>query len=60
MIKLLRGQALSQVLRTSAIIAGQFHEHMTIGTVVVQKLDEKNTLLVFTESEDIEKMCNTL
>ena len=44
----------------SDIIAGLVYEHMTIEPVVIQKLDEKNTLLVFTESEDIQKICNTL
>ena len=33
---------------------------MTVEPLVVQKLDEKNTLLVSTEGEDIEEMCNTL
>ena len=28
--------------------------------MVVQKLDEKNTLLVFMEGEDIEEICKTL
>ena len=39
----------------SDIIAGLVFEHMTGEPVVVQKLDGKNTLLVFTESEDIAK-----
>ena len=42
------------------IITGLVYEHTTIEQMVVQKLDEKNTLLVFMESEDIEKICNTL
>ena len=39
----------------SDIIAGLVSEHTTTEPVVVYKHDEKNTLLVFTESEDIEK-----
>ena len=60
MIELLRGQVLSLVFMNSDIIAGLVNEHMTVEPVVVQKPDDKNTLLVFTESEDIEKICNTL
>ena len=60
MIELLKGQALSPVFTNSDIITRQVHEHTTIEPVVVQKLNEKNTLLVFTEGEEIEKICNTL
>ena len=59
-IELLRGQALSPVFTNSDIIAGLLYEHTALKPMVVQKLDEKNTLLVFTEGEDIEKICNTL
>ena len=55
MIELLRGQALSPVFMNSDIIAGLVNEHMTTVSVVIQNLDEKNTLLVFTESEDTKK-----
>ena len=41
------------------IIAGLAYEHTTIEPVVVQKVDEKKTLLVFMESQDIEIICNT-
>ena len=60
MIELLRGQALSPAFTNTDIITGLVYEHVTIEPVVIQKLDEKNTLLVFMESEDIEKICNTL
>ena len=36
------------------------YEHTTVESMAVQKPDEKNTLLIFTESEDIEKICSTL
>ena len=55
-IKLPWGQALSPVFTNYDIIIGLVYEHMTIEPVILQKLDEKNSLLVFTESEDIEKM----
>ena len=58
-IELPRGQALSPVFMISDI-TGLVYEHMTIEPVVVQNHDENNTLLVFMESEDIEKICNTL
>ena len=58
--ELLRGQVLSQVLMDSIIITWQVYEQMTVEPVAVQKLDEKNALLVFTESEDIDKIYNTL
>ena len=60
MKELQRGQALSPVFINSEIIAGLVYEYTTVEPVVVQILDEKNTLLVFMESEDIEKICNTL
>ena len=60
MIELLRGEALSPVFTNSDIITGLVYVHMTTEPMIVQILDEKNTLLVFTESEDIEKICNTL
>ena len=60
MIELLRGEALSQLFTNSDIITGLVYEYMTIEPVVAQKLNGKNTLLVFAESEDIENICNTL
>ena len=44
----------------SDIITGLVYEHMTIGPMVVQQLDERNTLLAFPGNEDIERICNTL
>ena len=54
-IELQRGQVLSPLFMNSDIIAGLVYKQMTIELVVVQKCDEKNTLLVFTEGEDLEK-----
>ena len=51
---------MSPAFTDSYIIAGLVYEHTTVEPVVIQKLDEKNTLLVFMESEDIEKICSTL
>ena len=51
---------LSSVFTIFDIIGGLVYEHMTVQPVVVQKCDEKNTFLVFTESENIAKICNTL
>ena len=42
------------------IITGLVYKHMATEQVIVQKLAEKNTFLVFTEIEDIKKICNTL
>ena len=50
MIELLRGQSFSPVSMNSDIITGLVYKHTTVEPVVVQKVDEKNTLLVFTES----------
>ena len=44
----------------SDIITGLVYGHTTVEPVVVQNLDEKNTLMVLTESEDTEKICNPL
>ena len=48
---------LSLVFMNSDIIAGLVYEHVTLWPVVVQKL-EKNALLVSTEGEYFEKICN--
>ena len=42
------------------IIAGLVYEHTTIEPMVVQRQDERNTLLVYVEGEDIGKLCSTL
>ena len=63
MIELLRGQALSPVFANLDIVTGLVYEHTTIDPTVVQKLYEKNSLLVFAEGEDIKKYvahCNPL
>ena len=56
MIELQREQAFSPSVYNSDIIAGLVvYENTTVEQMVVQTLDEKNTLLVFTEGGDIEK-----
>ena len=60
MIELPRGQELSPAFMNSDIIAGLVNEHTTIEPLVVQRLDERNTFLVFVEGEDIGKLCSTL
>ena len=59
-IELPRRQVLSPALMNPDIITGLVHKHTTIEPMVVQKLDEKNTFLVFTEGKDIKKLCSTL
>ena len=49
MIELPRGQALSPVLTHPNTISGLVYEHTTIEPMVVQRLNEKNTILVFIE-----------
>ena len=58
--ELLSGQALSPAFTNSNIITGLMHKHRATERMVIQKLDEKNTLFVFTEGEDIKKIWNTL
>ena len=60
MVVLLRGQTLSPGLTNTDIINELIYEHTTVEPMVVQKLDEKTTLVVFPEGEKIEKICNTL
>ena len=42
------------------VIAGLVYEHITMEPMVVQRLDERNTLLVFAEGENTGKLCSTL
>ena len=60
MIELPREQTLSPAFMNPDIIAGLVYEHTTIETMVVQRLDERNTLLIHAEGENIEKLCSTL
>ena len=39
------------------IVVGLMYEHTTVESVVVQRVDERNTLLVFTEGENIDELC---
>ena len=59
-LELLRGQPLSPAFTNPDIVAGLVYEHMTIEPMVIQRLDERNTLLVFSEGENIEKLCRSL
>ena len=59
-IELLRGQPLSPVFTKPDTVVGLVYEHTTVEPVVVQRVDDRNTLLVFAEGENIEKLCQTL
>ena len=56
MLELLRGQPLSSAFMNPEIMAGLMYERTTIEPMVVQRLDERNTLLVFAKGENIEKI----
>ena len=60
MLELLRGQLLSPAFTNLDIIVGLVYEHTVVEPMVVQRLDERNTLLVFAESENIDKLCQIL
>ena len=55
MLELQGGQPLSLAFMNPDIVVGLVYEHTTIEPMVVQKMDEINTLLVFAEGENIEK-----
>ena len=55
MIELLRRQALSPAFTKTDIITWLINEHITVDPVVVEKHDDKTTLLVFLEDKDIQK-----
>ena len=55
-LELLRGQPLSPVFTNPDIVTGLLYEHTTVEPVVVQRVDDRNTLLVFEEGENIEKL----
>ena len=38
-------------------VVGLLYEDTTVEPMVIQRLDERNTLLVFAEVENIEKLC---
>ena len=57
MLELPVGQPLSPLFTNPGIFAGLVYEHTTIEPMVIQRLDERNTLLVFEEGENIEKLC---
>ena len=52
-MELPRGQPLSPVFTNPDIVSGLVYEHTTVETVAVQRVDDRNTLLVFAESENI-------
>ena len=60
MLELLQGQPMSSALMNPDIVVGLVNGHTTIEPMEVQRLDERNTLLVFVEGENIEKVCRTL
>ena len=53
-IELPRGQLLSLVFTNLDMNVGLVYEYTTVEPVVVQREDDRNTLLVFAESENIE------
>ena len=55
-IELPRGQPLSPAFTNPDIIAGLVYEDTTVEPMAVQRLDERNTLLVFAEGGNIEKL----
>ena len=64
-IELTKGQVLSPVFMNVDIIVGLVYEHMNVEPVVVQKHEEKATLLVFSEAKKLKKKydvipCNAL
>ena len=59
-IELTRGQALSPEFTNANIFVGLVYEHMNMESMVVKKLDAKAILLVFPNSEEVEKRCSTL
>ena len=59
-IKLLRGQPLSPAFTNLDIVAQLVCEHTTVEPVVVQRVDDRNTLLVFAKGENIQKLCQKL
>ena len=59
-IELPGGQLLSPLFTNLDIVAGLVYEHKTVEPVVVQRVDERNPLLVFTEGENVEELCQKL
>ena len=57
MLELPRGKTLSPTFTSPDIVWGLMYEHTTVELKVVQRLDERNTLLVFAEGKNIEKLC---
>ena len=39
---------------------GLVYEHTTVEPVVVQRVDDRNTLIAFAEGDNIEKLCQKL
>ena len=60
MLESLRGQALSSAFTNPDIIVGLVYEHTTLEPMVVQRLHERNTLLVFAEVKNIKESSRTL
>ena len=57
MLELVRGQPLSPAFTNPDIVLGLVYENTTVEPMVIYRLDERNTLLVLTEGENIEKLC---
>ena len=59
-IELPRGHPLSSVFTNPDIVAVLVYEHTTVEPVVAKGVDERNTLWVFVEGEDVEELCQKL
>ena len=55
-LELPRGWPLPPTFMNPNIVVGLVYEHTAIEPMVVQRMDERNTLLVFAEGENIEKI----
>ena len=53
MLELPGGEPLSSAFMNLYILVGLVYEHTTTEPMVVQRLDERNTLLVLAEGENI-------
>ena len=59
-LELPREQPFSPLFMNPDIVVGLVYEHTAKEPMIVQSLDERNTLLVFAEGETIEKICKTV
>ena len=60
MLELPREQLLSPVFTNPDIVVGLVYEHTIIEPMVIQRLDKRNTLLVFSGGKNIEMLYQAL